>query len=688
MERYSIYTGEKVTEEMYLKTWELDNITFEPKDVITKKLALDWFYASKKSIQILWDNKENKLIGYIFPFLLKHTFATEYIINNTNYQKVIKPNVFCDIKPGESGDIYVFSAVIIPEFRDKTLNIKNEKSPFYNKKVIKILTEALVDWVYEIKKLGISINYVFSEKVSDDGEKYLKSLKMQPCFALEDDSKFAKLFTPDMFSKCSNYNKLYQIYNDENTCSKFDASILKDHNYLHIKDNVLHYRDLNLLDLAKKYKAPLEIAYTPMISERIKSLKELFANKIAKYGYGAKYNYAYATKANYYSEVVLTALKDVDMLETSSAYDIDIMVELAKQGRIKKGYTVICNGFKNPKYISSITYLLDKGINVIPVIENSKEFELLAQVDRPINVGLRYNSDFESRLIKNDFKTQDEFDNRFGFNEVGLNEMAAKIKSSKNLTLKLLHFHFGGTISSIPNYIKGFSNIFEKYCKLKKKYDSLEYFDFGGGFPIKYSLTYKFDYDKLVDSMIKAVNSMTKEHKIAPPELIGEHGRYTTADHSFYIYKIDFSKENYGKNWYIINGSLMNMTPDMWGIQQDFTILPVNLYENKFVPVCLGGETCDPDDRYFLNEENVKLFMPKIKEGQELYIAIFSIGAYQEIISGIGGLHHCLIPEGNELIILENKKGEREFYTPKAESNTKKMLDILDYSNKKFVKKF
>ena len=135
------------------------------------------------------------------------------------------------------------------------------------------------------------------------------------------------------------------------------------------------------------------------------------------------------------------------------------------------------------------------------------------------------------------------------------------------------------------------------------------------------------------------------------------------------------------KNWYVINGSLMNMTPDMWGIAQDFTILPVNLLGNKCISVSLGGETCDPDDRYFLNNENVKLFMPIINDGEELYVAIFSIGAYQEIISGVGGVHHCMIPEGNELIIYKDKNNNLCYYKANNKQSAKEMLDILDYNN-------
>ena len=238
---------------------------------------------------------------------MKHAFASEYILSNKTYKEAIKKSSFAKPTADSSADIYIFSAVVIKDYRDVKMPV-DRKSKFYKKSAFKVLNEALVDWICDVKQKGVSINYIFSEKVSEDGEKYLKSLDMQPCLLMNDDCKYAKLFTPSMFSKCGNINKLYNLYLNENLRTPFDSSILKGHEYLSLKNNNLYYKDINLYQLVEKYGAPLEVAYTPMITEKIQYLKNLFVKKIKKYRYPKQYNYAYATKANYYSEVVLTAL--------------------------------------------------------------------------------------------------------------------------------------------------------------------------------------------------------------------------------------------------------------------------------------------------------------------------------------------------------------------------------------------
>ena len=69
MERFEVFTGKSLTVEKYLETWKLDNETFEVKDQLSKKTALDWFKFSDRSTIVLWDNEKDRLVGYITPFL-------------------------------------------------------------------------------------------------------------------------------------------------------------------------------------------------------------------------------------------------------------------------------------------------------------------------------------------------------------------------------------------------------------------------------------------------------------------------------------------------------------------------------------------------------------------------------------------------------------------------------------------
>ena len=43
-------------------------------------------------------------------------------------------------------------------------------------------------------------------------------------------------------------------------------------------------------------------------------------------------------------------------------------------------------------------------------------------------------------------------------------------------------------------------------------------------------------------------------------------------------------------------------------------------------------------------EHSNAVFLPKVEGEEPLYIGMFHTGAYQDSISGYGGIQHCLIP--------------------------------------------
>ena len=106
----------------------------------------------------------------------------------------------------------------------------------------------------------------------------------------------------------------------------------------------------------------------------------------------------------------------------------------------------------------------------------------------------------------------------------------------------------------------------------------------------------------------------------------------------------DHSSDLEGKliDKYFCNFSLFQSTPDIWGLNQVFPVLPLHHLEKAPTrQVRLHDLTCDSDgqiDRY-IEAGSIRpyLSLHEFRPGQEYLIGIFLIGAYQEIL---GDLHN------------------------------------------------
>src|SRR6186713_1122726 len=145
---------------------------------------------------------------------------------------------------------------------------------------------------------------------------------------------------------------------------------------LEVEDGNFYFNGLDMKALIAKYGTPMKLTYLPKIGSQIKKAKQLFANAIKKHKYEGKYNYCYCTKSSHFSYVVEEALKHDIHLETSYAYDIEIINQLYKRKKISKDTFIICNGFKQKNYTSRIARLINSGFNnVIPVLDNKEELK-------------------------------------------------------------------------------------------------------------------------------------------------------------------------------------------------------------------------------------------------------------------------------------------------------------------------
>ena len=112
------------------------------------------------------------------------------------------------------------------------------------------------------------------------------------------------------------------------------------------KDGNLYFNGLDLKAIIDKYGTPLKLTYLPKIGSQINKAKSLFQQAFKKHKYEGKYHYCYCTKSSHFSFVVEEALQHDIHLETSFAYDIEIINNLYKRRKINKDTYIICNGFK------------------------------------------------------------------------------------------------------------------------------------------------------------------------------------------------------------------------------------------------------------------------------------------------------------------------------------------------------
>ncbi len=442
-----------------------------------------------------------------------------------------------------------------------------------------------------------------------------------------------------------------------------------------MEENELYFNEIPLMDIIKQYGTPLKITYLPKISSQITQARKLFNVAMAKADYNGEYHYCYCTKSSHFAFMLEEVLKNDVHLETSSAFDLDIIEELHRTGQIKKDIYIICNGFKRNQYIENIVRLTNDGFeNTIPIIDNKEEMDVLSEsINGKFKVGIRIASEEEPKF---EFYTS-----RLGirYNDV-IPFYLEKIKPNPKIEMKMLHFFINTGISDTAYYWNELAKCVNVYCELKKVCPELNSLNIGGGFPIKNSLGFAYDYEYMAEEIIAQIKSICERNEIQEPDIFTEFGSYTVGESSAVLYSIlGQKKQNDREAWNMIDSSFMTTLPDTWALNKRFILLAVNNWDFDYERVFLGGLTCDSMDYYNAEAHSNAVFLPRYKEGVTQYIGLFHTGAYQESIGGYGGIQHCLIPAPKHIIIDLDEEGE--YYTKlfAKEQSHKSMLKILGY---------
>ena len=443
-----------------------------------------------------------------------------------------------------------------------------------------------------------------------------------------------------------------------------------------LRDDNLLFHGIDLMQLVEQYGSPLKFMYLPKISENIGKAKQWFADAFRKYDYHGSYHYCYCTKSSHFRHVIERALDSGVYIETSSAYDLSIVEVLLKENKIKQDDWVICNGFKQEGYVDKIAHLMSsKAVNVLPVLDNYVEIDQIkAKTTEPFSVGIRIASEEEPKF---EFYTS-----RLGIGYKNIVPFYKQyIQDDPQVSLRMLHFFINTGIRDTAYYWNELQKCLKVYVGLKKICPSLKALNIGGGFPIKNSLAFNYDYAYMVDEIVNQVRIACEEAGIEVPDLYTEFGSYTVGESAGTVYKVLYQKQqNDREKWNMIDSSFITTMPDSWAINKRFIMLPLNRWNDTYERVLLGGVTCDSDD-YYNSEQHVNaIYLPRFSKSYPLYIGFFHTGAYQETVGGFGGLQHCLIPQPKYVLLDRDEEGNLTTKLFKGQQTADEFLTQLGYT--------
>ena len=123
---------------------------------------------------------------------------------------------------------------------------------------------------------------------------------------------------------------------------------------------------------------------------------------------------------------------------------------------------------------------------------------------------------------------------------------------------------------------------------------------------------------------------------------------------------------------YLVNFSIFQSLPDLWGLGQHFPVMPLHrLSRRPTRPACIWDITCDSDGEIAFDPEAPLLLHDIDVEEEEYFLGFFLTGAYQEVL----GMRHNLFTHPTEAVVEFDEAGAWEIGEI---IEAQKLLDVLE----------
>jgi arginine decarboxylase len=309
---------------------------------------------------------------------------------------------------------------------------------------------------------------------------------------------------------------------------------------------------LDLMELVQELEGrnlglPLLIRFDDILEDRLERLHAAFERAIAQYGYQGRYQGVFPVKCNQQRHVVEELVSCGKRwhfgLEAGSKAELLIALSLIDDPEA----LLICNGYKDQRYIETAILARRLGRQPVVVIEQADEVPRIIRASKALGaaplIGVR--AKLASRSTGRWGSSVGE-KAKFGLSIPDLLATVEALREADLLNdLRLLHFHVGSQINDIAVLKDALQEAGQVYVELRKLGAPMGYLDVGGGLGVDYdgsrtatAASTNYSLQNYANDVVATVRECCEPHGVQVPTLVSESGRAIASHFSVLVFNV------------------------------------------------------------------------------------------------------------------------------------------------------
>ena len=308
-------------------------------------------------------------------------------------------------------------------------------------------------------------------------------------------------------------------------------------------DLVSLVRDLQ----ARNLSLPLLIRFDDILEDRLAKLHDAFARAVSQYNYQGRYQGVFPIKCHQQRHVLEHVVRVGRRwnfgLEAGSKAELLVALALLDD----PDALLICNGYKDTRYLETAILARRLGRRPLVVIEQPNEVPCLLVCSRRLGM---------APLMGVRAKLSAQGSGRWGSSsgdgaKFGLS--AADLLATVNILrdvgllqeLRLLHMHIGSQISDIAVLKEALQEVGQLYVQLVALGAPMGYLDVGGGLGVDYdgsctatAASSNYSLQNYANDVVATIQECCQPHGVPVPTLVSESGRAVASHFSVLVFDV------------------------------------------------------------------------------------------------------------------------------------------------------